>query len=161
MPPVSHLRQLPSALLAHQANPLDLDNPVIKQGNRERLVPMSLDLRKLLYRWMVKQEGDGLFFTSKGTHITPRNYQRDLKALGATAGITGVRFFAVNYLWRGGNLAYLQRILGHSSITVTERYLRSLGIEDLRRCTPGYPCYHDEPFKGAATCERSPRVEVD
>ena len=37
--------------------------------------------------------------------------------------------FAVNYLRRGGNLEFLRRILGHSSI---QRYLRSLGVEDLQ-----------------------------
>jgi integrase/recombinase XerD len=45
--------------------------------------------------------------------------------------------FAVNYLRKGGNLYYLQRILGHSSITTTERYLRSLGIEDLQKVHDG------------------------
>jgi hypothetical protein len=40
--------------------------------------------------------------------------------------------FAVDYLRNGGNLYYLQRILGYSTITTTERYLRSLGIADLQ-----------------------------
>jgi site-specific recombinase XerD len=39
--------------------------------------------------------------------------------------------FAVNYLRAGGNLFYLSRILGHSSVTITEKNLQSLGVEDL------------------------------
>ena len=81
-----------------------------------------------------------VFATNQKTPVSLRNIERDMKAVGKRVGITGVRFsphtlrhsFAVNYLRRGGNLAYLQRILGHSSISVTERYLRSIGIEDLK-----------------------------
>ena len=40
--------------------------------------------------------------------------------------------FAVSYLRAGGNLFYLSRILGHSSVTTTEKYLQSLGVEDLQ-----------------------------
>ena len=39
---------------------------------------------------------------------------------------------AVSYLRAGGNLFYLSRILGHSSVTTTEKYLQSLGVEDLQ-----------------------------
>jgi len=74
-----------------------------------------------------------------------RNAQRDFKVLCERLGIAGVRTsfhtlrhtFAVNYLKAGGNLYYLQRILGHSSITTTEKYLRSLGIEDLKKVHDG------------------------
>jgi site-specific recombinase XerD len=38
----------------------------------------------------------------------------------------------VNYLRAGGNLYYLSRILGHTSVKTTEWYLGSLGVEDLR-----------------------------
>ena len=65
---------------------------------------------------------------------------RDLKLLGKKLGMTGVRVsfhtfrhtFAMNYLRVGGNLLYLSKIVGHSTITTTERYLQSLGVEDLR-----------------------------
>lgn len=127
---------------------VDLDNLILRvkgKGNKHRLVPVSIELRKLLYRHLSKHEHARLFATMKGTGVTPRNADRDFKVMCRKLTITGVRCsfhtlrhsFAVNYLRAGGNLYYLQRILGHSSITTTERYLRSLGIEDLQRVHDG------------------------
>jgi len=39
---------------------------------------------------------------------------------------------AVQYLRNGGNLEDPRRILGHISITTTQKYLQSLGVGDLR-----------------------------
>jgi integrase/recombinase XerD len=110
------------------------------KGNKHRLVPMSIELRKVLFRYHSQNPTDRMFCTARGTQPTQRNLLRDFKVFCGRLSITGVRCsfhtlrhsFAVNYLRRGGNLVYLQRILGHSSITTTERYLRSLGIEDLK-----------------------------
>jgi len=40
--------------------------------------------------------------------------------------------FAVSYIRRGGDIYRLSRILGHASISTTQLYLRSMGIEHLR-----------------------------
>jgi site-specific recombinase XerD len=44
---------------------------------------------------------------------------------------------AVSYLRAGGNLFYLSKILGHTSVKTTERYLQSLGVEDLQKVHNG------------------------
>jgi integrase/recombinase XerD len=135
-------------LLSLTRQNVDLDNLVLRvhgKGNKQRLVPMSIELRKVLYRHLSKHNHPRVFCTSTGTALTVRNSERDFKVVCRKAGITGVRTswhtlrhsFAVNYLRKGGNLYYLQRILGHSSITTTERYLRSLGIEDLQKVHDG------------------------
>jgi integrase/recombinase XerD len=41
--------------------------------------------------------------------------------------------FACNYLRQGGDIYRLSRLLGHTAITTTTLYLRSLGLVDLRR----------------------------
>src|SRR5262249_38696983 len=51
---------------------VDLDNLVVKvrgKGNKHRLVPLSTDMRKLLYRYAVKHSGPGrlLFGTRNNT----------------------------------------------------------------------------------------------
>jgi integrase/recombinase XerD len=123
---------------------VDLDNLVLKvngKGGKHRLVPFSFELRKLLWRYQVKTAPHAFVFgTQNNTQVSVRNFERDLKKLGKRLGIAGVRFsphtlrhtFAASYLRRGGNLFYLSKILGHSSIKTTERYLQSLGIEDLK-----------------------------
>lgn len=137
-----------SELLGLTRENVDLDNLVLKvhgKGNKQRLVPVSIELRKALYRHMANHHHARLFATASGRALSVRNSERDFKVMCGQAGITGVRTswhtlrhsFAVNYLRKGGNLYYLQRILGHSSITTTERYLKSLGIEDLQKVHDG------------------------
>jgi|ERR1035437_1781359 site-specific recombinase XerD len=122
----------------------DFENLVVKvrgKGGKHRLVPLSTDMRKVLYRYAVKHSGAGrlLFGTRNGTNVTVRNFERDLKAIGKQVGITGVRFsphtlrhsFAVSYLRNGGNLYYLSRLLGHASVKTTEVYLQSVGVDEL------------------------------
>jgi integrase/recombinase XerD len=104
------------------------------------MVPFSFELRKVVYRWLAKHKFDLVFPTSEGTALDQRNLLHTLKAIGRNLGVNGVRVsfhtfrhtFAVSYLRAGGNLYYLARILGHSSEKTTERYLESLGPEDLQ-----------------------------
>ena len=129
--------------LSLQRDQLDLENLLVKvkgKGEKHRIVPMSFELRKVLYRWLSRHESSRIFPTVQGRRLTQRKLLRDLKLLGKKLGVNGVRVsfhtfrhtFAVNYLRSGGNLFYLSKILGHSSVTTTERYLQSLGVEDLR-----------------------------
>lgn len=39
--------------------------------------------------------------------------------------------FAVTYIRRGGDIYRLSRLLGHASITTTQRYLRSMGVDTI------------------------------
>jgi integrase len=101
---------------------------------------MRIELRKLLFRYLSGHQFDRVFATSRGTSPTQRNLLRDFKLLCKRLNISGVRCsfhtlrptFAVEYLKAGGNVLYLQRILGHTSLEMTNRYVRSLGIEDLK-----------------------------
>ncbi len=124
---------------------IDFDNMVIRvkgKGNKERLVPMSLELRKILFRFLKNVDPPALVFTTRsGGKLNQRHVLGEFKLWATHLGITGVRVsphtcrhtFAVNYIRRGGNLEYLRRILGHTSIETTQKYLESLGIQDLQR----------------------------
>lgn len=109
------------------------------KGNKQRFVPMSIEFRKFLYRHMTSHEHALIFCTKEGRKLMQRNLHRDFNVICKRLRIKDVRTsfhtlrhcFSVNYLKKGGNLYYLQRILGHNSITTTERYVRSLGIEDI------------------------------
>ena len=122
----------------------DFDNLMVKvrgKGNKHRLVPMSITMRKVLYRYASRRaQGQLIFGTRNNSPVSVRNFERDLKVVGHRLGIEGVRFsphtlrhtFAVSYLRNGGNLFYLSKILGHSTIKTTERYLQSLQVTDFQ-----------------------------
>jgi integrase/recombinase XerD len=130
---------------------------VYGKGSKERLVPMSLELRKMLFRWNQKPTSDLVFETRTGTKMTVRNFQREFKELGKRLKLTEVRMsphtcrhtLACEYLRRGGDLEFLRRILGHSSILTTQKYLRSLGVVDLQAAHEGPSPLTAEHFRAA------------
>jgi len=59
---------------------VDLDNLMVRvlgKGGKYRQVPMSLELRRCLFRWLSKAEGTFVFGTRQGTRQRQRNALRD------------------------------------------------------------------------------------
>lgn len=121
---------------------VDFDNMLITvagKGGKERTVPISLELRKVLYRWSGKHANEIVFGTRQGGRLSYHNVLRDFKNLANKLGIEGVRVsphtlrhtFAKNYVKSGGNLFYLMKALGHTSLTMSKRYVE-LDEQDLK-----------------------------
>jgi len=121
---------------------VDLDNLLLRvrhgKGDKARLVPFSLELRRVL--WKHKKEGRGLVFATRdGKALMHRNTLRDVKLLCLKVGVTPPRrllhafrhSFSIHYLRKGGSVFHLQRILGHSTLDMTRRYA-NLSVEDLQ-----------------------------
>ena len=128
-----------SEILALTKEDINVENLTIKaygKGGKYRVVPFSIELRKSLFRFLSSQTARFVFGTKNNTKLTTRNLHRDIKVVGKKLSITGVRFsahtfrhtFAVMYLRNGGNLEFLRRILGHTSLTTTQKYLRSFRV---------------------------------
>lgn len=129
-----------SELLSLTKQEIDFDNLVFKvigKGGKERLIPFSVELRKKLWRYCARSADRVVFGTQHDTEVSVRNFERDLKVLGDKIGVVKLHphrirhTFAVSYLKAGGNLEYLRKILGHTQLSTTQKYLRGLGIKDL------------------------------
>jgi site-specific recombinase XerD len=75
---------------------VDFENFVLRvkgKGNKHPLVPMGIELRKCLYRYLSKHQFDHVLPTQGGTQLLQRNVLRDFKQLCGNLGITGVRLF--------------------------------------------------------------------
>jgi site-specific recombinase XerD len=121
----------------------DLNLRVLGKGSRERMVPISAEGRKHLHRWLSKADKHQLVFGNRrDQQVRYNNIYRDIRELCVAARIdnsTGKvhphnfrHYFAVSYIRAGGDIYRLSRILGHSTISTTQIYLRSMGIEHLR-----------------------------
>jgi len=124
----------------------DLDNlllTVYGKGRKERRVPFSIELRKVLFRFGQFKERSEItsplmFPAREGGKWEQRNALRShyclLKRLGLPqSGFHLLRHtFATQYLRAGGDVVRLSIILGHSEISTTMKYLHLL-TEDLQR----------------------------
>jgi integrase/recombinase XerD len=121
---------------------VDFDNllvTVLGKGNKERVVPISLECRRILFRFLQTHKFDLVFCTRQGGPLLYDNTRRDFNRLMERLGITGFdgsfhafrRFFARNYVRHGGNVFYLQRMLGHTTLTMSKKYVE-VDTEDLQ-----------------------------
>lgn len=134
---------------------LHLDDGYIKvkgKGSRERLVPIGIkaidSLRSHLQRRIEKFGGGSgaLFLSRSGTRLGKNGFWRKFKRYAVRAGITRRVFphllrhsFAVHMLQGKADLRSLQLLLGHSSLTSTQRYL-NLNHQALREtCQKAHP----------------------
>ena len=106
----------------------------------ERFVPLQRTLARQLKSWLKVRgiaESNALFVTLDGTPLTKRQYQNRFSHYGNISHITNVRnsphtmrhTFAKTYIQNGGGAFDLMRIMGHSSMDMTKRYVRLFGTE--------------------------------
>ncbi len=113
------------------------------KGRKDRRVPMSETTRRRLEDFILTWRADippaSPVITSRdGTEsFTVAGLQQLLKRLARRAGISDMRVsphnfrhtFSANALRAGMDIYTLQRVLGHSSTSITEHYIKSLGAD--------------------------------
>jgi integrase/recombinase XerD len=136
-----------SEALGQRVNTIDFSQHLLKvhgKGKKDRLVPFGNRLGESLKSWIdEKQLGDTshIFFGEYTQRvITSAAVRMNFKKYGKIAEIanTPVRphvfrhTFALFFLRNGGNPFVLQRIMGHSTLDMTKKYIHML-VEDLQR----------------------------
>ena len=116
----------------------------VTKGKKDRFVFYSQSMGKLLNRWIrfkdSIQPNDLLFPTQRtNSMLTTGNFERNFKIYLNRTKIKkivtphGLRNnFARRFLLNGGDIFMLSKILGHSSVTVTEKAYLDVTTEDIR-----------------------------
>ena len=125
---------------------LDFEGEVLRvrgKGNKERLVPVGLPAKEAVIAWLPQRqqlitaraargrtvEKDALFLNGRGGRLTTRSVERMVRMFGEKAGITQIvtphalrHSFATHLLEMGADLRSVQELLGHASLSTTQRY---------------------------------------
>jgi len=109
---------------------------VFGKGAKERIVPMGLTTRREVVRYMehyrpqpINPNENRLFLTASGSAITKRSLGQMIERLSTRADIPRLHAhllrhtFAVRYLVNGGDVFTLQKILGHTTLEMTRKYV--------------------------------------
>jgi integrase/recombinase XerD len=129
------------------------------KGAKERLVPLNQAAKRAMAEYLALRAQAGpdapspWLFPSFGEqgHLTRQHFARELKGLGAAAGIAPERLsphvlrhaFASHLLHNGADLRVVQTLLGHADISTTQIYTHVLEerlkalVRDLHPLTDG------------------------
>lgn len=109
---------------------------VLGKGKKERVVPYGPPAREALDHWLVRgrpqlvaqSSGEALFLGDRGGRIDPRVVRSMVHRMAAKAGVHdvaphGLRHSTATHLLQGGaDLRAVQEMLGHASLSTTQRY---------------------------------------
>lgn len=112
------------------------------KGKKDRYVFFSAEMLKELKRWLQYKDryrqSEYIFCTHKGKKLDISNYETNFRKYGERIGLKNIHphllrnNFAKRFLMSGGDIYTLSKILGHSSVTVTERAYLDLDSDDIR-----------------------------
>ena len=109
---------------------------VLGKGKKERVVPYGPPAREALDHWLVRgrpqlvtqSSGEALFLGDRGGRIDPRVVRSMVHRMATKAGVHdvaphGLRHSTATHLLQGGaDLRAVQEMLGHASLSTTQRY---------------------------------------
>lgn len=145
-----------SELTASNKEDYDLSKALVRvrgKGNKERYVPFGRVAREALNRYFPQRdalivarigrghqpEEGAMFLNSRGTRLTSRSVERSIRMYGERAGISMTvtphalrHSFATHLLEMGADLRSVQELLGHVSLSTTQKYTH-VNIEHLTR----------------------------
>jgi integrase/recombinase XerD len=119
---------------------VDLDDLMLRvmgKGRKERIVPFSPELRRVLMRYLRSpnaqpKNAEFFFCTREGSRLGYRNLNRDYNLMCNKIGVTRTggfhqlrHTFATNFMRLGGNQFHLKAILGHAQLSTTDIYVHA------------------------------------
>ena len=122
---------------------VDLEQGLLRvrrgKGGKERIVPMGPPAARALSRLLDETGEDGahLFENSRGNRLSPRSIRRIVRQVGLRVGAPGLHphalrhSFATHLLDGGADLRGIQELLGHASLSTTQRYTH-VSVDALR-----------------------------
>jgi len=152
-----------SSVINIRISDLDFDNALIQinitKNRKAQIIPMSATLATVLQEYLVFRDGepaDYLFCNATGGKAEIRTYQDMLAKYNKKRGVAKTsahlyrHTFAKKWILNGGDIFRLQKILGHSDLTMVREYVNMFGNEisiDFDRFNPldNLGCSHSKP----------------
>ncbi len=137
-----------SGLRVSEVSGLDVDDVNVREklvkvkgkGKKERIVPVGNKAMEALKSYLIErilfkrkksfpEDGTALFLNRKGTRLTDRQIRRIVVKYARVLGIDGQlgphtlrHTFATHLLVGGADLRVIQELLGHTSLSTTQKY---------------------------------------
>lgn len=114
----------------------------ISKGKKDRYVFFGISLQKILRRWLNYKDRyfntDLVFPSVNGNLLGVTNFEKNMKKYSNRANVKVTAHqlrnnFGRRYLLSGGDIFTLSKILGHSSVNITQQYYLDITAEQINK----------------------------